>query len=196
MIGHESLSLLLRFARKCQSVRELDSLFCFDKQNMFRLLILVISHKRKSPKSDAFGVCVLWRWRSRSQIFCSSSLTKFRDPASLFCFAKQNMFRPSILDARRAGALLHLHKIQKTQLVGVGFFVFCGDGENRTRVQKMFSLESTKHILFYFPEGNLNSMCIKQATPHTIGSLCFAVVSRRSRLLSRNLYHPAFVSEV
>ncbi len=33
--------------------------------------------------------------RTRSQIFYSSALVKFRDPGSLFCFTKQNMLRPS-----------------------------------------------------------------------------------------------------
>ncbi len=58
----------------------------------------------------------------------------------------------------------HLHK-QKPRFRGACFV--CGDGGNRTPVQKIFRKVSTKYILFYFPERNLKKRDIKQATlPH------------------------------
>ncbi len=56
---------------------------------------------------------------------------------------------------------------------------FCGDGENRTRVQKMFKKESTRAYPVLFPLRVLDSTSIKQATPCTIDPLCFEIVSRR-----------------
>ena len=148
-----------------------------------RLSILAISHNCKTPESETLSGVQLWRWRHRSQVKCLSSQTFSRDPGSLFCFGKQNMLRLSILDTSQAVGLFNLHSIKNARLWRAIFYT-SGDGENRTRVQKMFKKESTRAYPVLFPRRVLETTSIKQATPCRFDPLCFEIVSRRYDLYS------------
>jgi len=96
---------------------------------------------------------------------------------------------------------LHLPSTKNARVKRAVFYT-SGDGENRTRVQKMFKKESTRaypvlipliQTLFgratiFYENGLarrvLDSTSIKQATPCIIDPLCFEIVSRRYDLYS------------
>ncbi len=111
----------------------------------------------------------------------------------IFSEQSSSKIRENLFDSRTRGKQLPRSSLQrKTKTAPNGAVRFgCGDGGNRTRVQTMFSYDSTKGSLFW----DLRSRVGNKQKSLIPDSLCFGRAPENSQFLVRKYYTPFFLSD-